>query len=172
MHGFKDFIESYADAGYFLAQEPEISPLEAIEDVYDYRKIIKLADFISGASKMILMLKPTLYANIQVANNLRKVLRHPKKSKHWKDLASSVAKTGKLTLANPLVLFPAISPMIAGMEPVKQGIILGALKAISTVYFYITSLASQDISNEKVKEILEKIKPLLPDIYDQHNTKV
>jgi hypothetical protein len=173
MQGFKHFIESYADYAYHIGQDLEgPSPLDAVSDVADYKKIVKLADFLIGASKMILMVKPTLKSNIEVAYDLKDVLRHPKKSKYWAKLAKSVAKSSKLTLANPLMLFPTIMPVISSMPASKQAIILGALKAVSTIYFYITSLADQDIDNAKVREILKKIKPLLPDIYDQNSKQV
>jgi hypothetical protein len=171
MHGFKEFIESYADVASYMGHDGP-SPLEAVNDVADYKKIIKLADFILGTSKMILMLKPTLKSNIDVAYDLRKVMRSPKKIKYWKSLAKSVGQSSKLALANPLVLFPTISPFLAALDPSKQAIVLGALKALSTAYFYLTSLANSDIENEKVKEILNRIKPMLPDMYDQNSKKL
>jgi hypothetical protein len=168
MQGFKYFIESYADFAAELGHSGP-TPIEAVNDVVDYKKIIKLADFVLGTSKMILMLKPTLKSNIDVAYDLRKVMRSPKKIKYWKQLAKSVSQSSKLALANPLVLFPTISPFLAALDPTKQTIILGALKALSTTYFYLTSLANSDVENEKIKEILNRIKPFLPDIYDQKN---
>jgi len=170
MQGFKIYIESYADYAFHISQDLQgPSPLEAMQDVADFKKIVNLADFFIGASKMILMIKPTLKSNLDVAYDLKELLRHPKKTKNWSKLAKSVAKSSKLTLANPLMLFPTIMPIISSMPANKQAIILGGLKAISTIYFYISSLADQDIDNAKLKEILKKIKPLLPDIYDQKN---
>ena len=164
MEGFKQYIESFADMAYYMSEDPEgPSPLEAIQDVFDVKKAIKIVDLLLGASKMILMLKPTLRNNLESLAHLQKALRHPKKLKYWKDFALSAGNVGKLALANPLVLFPSVSPLLTGLSPTNQAIILGALKVISSTYFYLTSLSDNGVNNPQLQELLQKIKPLLPD---------
>lgn len=161
MQGFKEF---FSDMAFHMSQDPDgPSALEAIQDVFDINKTIKIIDLILGASKMILMLKPTLKTNLDILENLGQALRHPKKSKYWKKLARSIANSGKLTLANPLVLFPAITPAIASLSPSNQAIVLGTLKVLSSTYFYLTALADKGVENPAINELLAKIKPLLTD---------
>lgn len=164
MEGFKQYIESFADMAYYMSEDPEgPSPLEAIQDVFDVKKAIKIVDLLLGASKMFHMLPPTLKSNLDALVAMQNALRHPKKMKYWKQLASSLGNVGKLTLANPLVLFPSISPVLSTLSPANQAIILAALKVISSTYFYLTSLSDNGVNNPQLQELLQKIKPLLPD---------
>lgn len=172
MEGFKKYIESLADMAYYISEDPTgPSPMEAIEDVVDIGKTMDLVDTILGASKMFLMLKPTLKSNLDALVALHNALKHPKKMKYWKQLASSVGNVGKLTLANPLVLFPTISPLLATLSPANQAVIIGALKILSSFYFYATTLADKGVDNEKIQEIIEKFKPFLPDTGQSQSKK-
>ena len=172
MEGFKKYIESLADMAYYISEDPEgPSPMEAIEDVVDIGKTMDLVETILGASKMFLMLKPTLKSNLDALVAMQNALRHPKKMKYWKQLASSLGNVGKLTLANPLVLFPSISPVLSTLSPANQAIVIGALKVLSSFYFYATVLADKGVNNEKIQEILEKFRPLLPDTGQNQSKK-
>lgn len=179
MHGFKNYIESYADFADFISQSPEgPSPFGAVKDlvsekaISDVKKILKIIDLVVGMGKMIGMVPTTLRKKLDVLYYLGKVARHPKKAKYWQGLASSLAQVGKLTAANPLVLFPAISPLIASLDPGKQGLVIGALKVLSSTYFYLSTLADQEYSNKKLQDLFKILKPLLPDMKssDQRNT--
>jgi len=179
MQGFKNYIESYADFADLISQNPEgPSPFGAVKDlineksINDVKKILKIIDMVVGMGKMIGMVPITLKRKLDVLYYLGKVARHPKKAKYWQELASSLAQVGKLTAANPLVLFPAISPLIANLEPEKQGLIIGALKVLSSTYFYISTLADQEYNNKKLQDLFKMLKPLLPDMKSsgQRNT--
>jgi hypothetical protein len=69
MQGFKEF---FSDMAFHMSQDPDgPSALEAIQDVFDINKTIKIIDLILGASKMILMLKPTLKSNLDILENIK-----------------------------------------------------------------------------------------------------
>ena len=172
MLGFKDFIESYTDFVQFSSEDPHgPSIYEAMYDIFDYKKALKAIDLILGASKMILMLKPTARANLDVLAKIYEILRSPSDKNTWLKLGKALGESGKLTAANPLVLFPVISPLISELPASKQAILYSLVKFLSSTYFYLTQIADQNADNEKLQKLISTIKPLLPDTnYGQRNT--
>lgn len=172
MLSFKEFLESYTDFANYISEDPQgPSIYEAMYDVFDYKKAIKAIDLILGASKMILMLKPTAKANIDALTKIYEILTNPSDKNTWLKLGKALAESGKLTAANPLVLFPMITPLISELPASKQAILYSLIKFLSSTYFYLTQMADQNIDNEKLQKLISTIKPLLPDTnYGQRNT--
>ncbi len=172
MQGFKSYIESYSDFAYYASEDPSgPSIYDALQDVFDVKKALKGIDFVLGASKMLLMLKPTLRAKLDVLQKIKDLMLDPKDKSKWIAAGKAVGATAKLTAANPLLLFPAITPLVQDLSPTQQAVVLGIIKFLSSTYFYLSSLAEQNIDNEKLQALMDKIKPLLPDIhYGNDNT--
>lgn len=172
MLGFKEFFESYTDFAQYISEDPKgPSIYEAIYDIADYKKMLKAIDLILGASKMILMLKPTAKANLDALAKIYEILSNPSNKNTWIKLGKALGESGKLTAANPLVLFPMITPLISELPASKQAILYSLIKFLSSSYFYLTQIADQNIDNEKLQKLVSSIKPLLPDTnYGQRNT--
>ena len=172
MQGFADFIESYTDFAQFISEDPKgPSIYEAMYEVFDYKKALKAIDLILGASKMILMLKPNARANLDVLKKIYEILKNPYEKKTWVKLGKALGESGKLTAANPLVLFPMITPIISELPASKQAILYSLIKFLSSTYFYLTQIADKNVDNEEIQKLIKAIKPLLPDTnYGSRNT--
>ena len=169
MQDFKNFIESYTDFAIEISKDMEgPSHFQAVKDIVSedpkIAKYISMVDAILGMSHMLALLPPTYKTNLQVLFALKNVLKHPKKMKHWRSLGYQLWKSGKLIVANPLIFISMATPAFAFLPAQKQAIILGSLKIISSIYFYLSSLAKAGEGNEAIKSVLEKIQFALPEI--------
>lgn len=169
MQNFKHFIESYTDFAIEISKDLQgPSHFHAVQDIIsddaNLKKYISMVDAVLGMSHMLALLPPTYKTNLQVLLALKNVLRHPKKIKYWRSLGYQLWKSGKLIVANPLIFISMASPAFAFLPAQKQAIILGSLKIISSIYFYLSSLAKAGESNEAIKSVLEKIQFALPEI--------
>lgn len=170
MRGFDLFFnESLTDFAIEAGMDihgPSI--LQAVEDLIsdkpNVQKYASMIDTILGLSHMLSLVKPTYKTNLQILFALKDVLKHPKKTKYWKKLGYYLWKSGKLTVANPLIFMPMVTPMVSFMPIDKQAIALGSIKFISTIYSYLSSLADNGKGGEAVQTALQKIKFALPDI--------
>jgi len=178
MDGFKKYIESYGELADILgATVGGPSPIQAVQDLVDapkftsLPKLLKFIDLIVGASKMVGMVPPTYKNSLDILYYLSRILRHPKKFIYWKEFAKKVAEVGKLTAANPLLLFPAVTPILKNLEPNKQAVVITALKVLSSIYFYLASAADKVGEKDKLGEIFKHLKPFLPHTKkDSHST--
>jgi hypothetical protein len=172
MIGFKQYFdESYADMASHISGD-EISAVKEIlsDNKETIDKYVNVVDMIVGMSHMVGLIKPTFENNIKIIRNFADVLRHPKKLKYWKKLASSLATSGKLTLANPLMLMPMVMPALSFLPLHKQAVVAACIKIISTTYFYLSMLAQKDIKYEFLKKRLEDIRTILPEIDSKHQS--
>lgn len=173
MNGFnKYFNESLTDFAIEISRSPnDPSFIDAVKDIIsdtpNVEKYLSMVNSILGVSHMISLVPATYKSNLQILLALKDILKHPKKIKNWKKLGYYLWKSGKLTVANPLIFMPIVSPVVALLPIHKQAILLGALKAVSTVYSYLSMLANEGKGGDSVQQALSKIKFALPEIDEE-----
>lgn len=173
MIGFnKYFNESLTDFALEISKDPSgPSFADAVKDIIsgapNVEKYLSMVNSILGVSHMISLVPATYKSNLQILLALKNILENPKKVKNWKKLGYYLWKSGKLTVANPLIFMPMVSPMVAFLPMHKQAILLGALKALSTIYSYLSMLANEGKGGDSVQQALNKIKFALPEIDEE-----